>query len=240
MRPGLPPVRAVLFDLDGTLYSLGWLRVRLLARIPGEIGRHGLAGALRRFRAVQAFRRAREALRGSCVGGNLRANLVTRVVASSGLDRSIVEDAIEEYFYRSDFSELVGLGSPEDRTVLVELGTRGYRLGVLSEYPVEAKLERLGLGSLPWSVLLDCEQVGELKPSPAPFLEAARRFDSPAAEVLMVGDRRDADVAGARACGMPVAWLSGRDPGYGGGPEPDLEIGELGDLLAHLPGPTGS
>jgi putative hydrolase of the HAD superfamily len=93
----------------------------------------------------------------------------------------------------------------------------------------------LGLADLPWASVTDCEEVGTLKPQPEVFLEAGRRMGLAPPEILVVGDRRDADVTGAHAAGMYSAWLKHRDPGHGGGDSPDLVISGLADLLVALP-----
>lgn len=232
-QPG--PIRGLLFDLDGTLYDLRKLKRKLLRRVPGELLSHGLRGCHRRFQSLQRFRRAREAHRGGEHQESLREYLVQQVVSQTGYDPAFVDAAVGDFLYDSEYKELRGLGPPGDRQVLRQLAHRGYRLGVVSEYPVYRKLQALGLGNLPWQAMVDCEMVGTLKPSPEVFLEGVRRLKLAPEQVLMVGDRRDADVAGARAAGMPSAWYRARDPGHGGGPAPDFVITDLADLLALLP-----
>ena len=105
----------------------------------------------------------------------------------------------------------------------------------MSEYPVERKVDALGLGNIPWTALLDCEQVGTLKPQPEVFLEGARRLGLSPDQVLVVGDRLDADVTGAVRAGMRAAWLRARDPGYGGGEQPDVTLQSLPEVLRFLP-----
>jgi FMN phosphatase YigB (HAD superfamily) len=142
---------------------------------------------------------------------------------------------VDDFFYHSDFPELRGLSPSEDLGVLLDLASRGYRLGVVSEYPVRRKLLSLGLGKVPWSAMVDCEQVGTLKPAPEVFLEGARQLGLSACEILLVGDRKDADMAGAERAGMSSAWLKHRDPGHGGGPTPRYILGDLQDLREILP-----
>lgn len=233
----LKEVQAIAFDLDGTLYDLRRMRRRLVWRVPGEIRDHGPFGLLRRVRALQAFRKARESFRGSERVESLVETLAEQVSEQLRLPKKLVMGAVRDYFFDSDFRELMGLSPAGDYEVLAELAERGYRLACLSEYPVERKLAALGLADLPWEVGMSCEEVGELKPSPAAFLECARRLELEPAQVLLVGDRLDADVAGAEAAGMPSAWLKNRDPGYGGGPTPNLVLKRIGDLLGHLAGP---
>lgn len=230
-----PPIRGVLFDLDGTLYDLAALRRRLLFRLPRELLRHGLIGSWRRLRGLQRFRRLREAHRGSPPVPSLREHLVEKAAEALGYPRERVQGAVADFFYESDFPELRGLSPPEDHGVLDQLAQRGYRLGVVSEYPVERKLRALGLGTLPWQALVDCEQVGTLKPQPEVFLRGARELGLDPREILLVGDRRDIDVAGAVAVGMRSAWMRLRDPGHGSGPAPDWVLLTLADLLPRLP-----
>jgi 4-nitrophenyl phosphatase len=47
------------------------------------------------------------------------------------------------------------------------------------------------------------------KPSPTIFVEAARRLDVPPAQLVMIGDQLETDIAGARAAGMRAALVAG-------------------------------
>jgi putative hydrolase of the HAD superfamily len=228
-------VEGVLFDLDGTLYDTRAVRLRLLARVPGELARHGIVGVARRLRALAAFRRAREAHRGSDPVESLADVLSARVAAQLSYEPALVRSAVREHFLESGFAELRALASAQDRATLLALHARGYALGVLSEYPVDRKLEALGLRDLPWSAAMSCEEVGILKPDPAPFLEAARRMALAPERLLFVGDRRDTDVAGASAAGMRTAWLAARDTRRREGPAPTVTLKSLSELLEHLP-----
>lgn len=231
-------IRAVLFDVDGTLYDLKALKRRLVFRVPGELRAHGPRGFFRRIRSLQAFRRARERYRGQERVESLLETLVLQVAGKLGYEEELVRTAAMDFLYTSRFDELSTLSPRGDREVITELGERGYLLAGVSEYPVETKLRALGLAECGWGAMVDCEEVGLLKPAPAVFLEAARRLEVDPAECLVVGDRKDADVAGGKAAGMTTAWLAHRDPGHGPGPEPDVVLRGLGDLLELLPART--
>ena len=82
-------------------------------------------------------------------------------------------------------------------------------MGVLSDYPAAEKLRALGIDHY-FSIVLcatDPDVLG-LKPRPNGFLAAARRWGLAPSEVLMVGDRADADGAGARAANMPCVIVA--------------------------------
>jgi putative hydrolase of the HAD superfamily len=87
--------------------------------------------------------------------------------------------------------------------VLAELASRGYALGLASNYdrrlrrvvaglPILARLERLVISS----------EVGWRKPSPLFFAAVAETFGLPGSQILYVGDDLANDYEGARAAGL--------------------------------------
>ncbi len=89
---------------------------------------------------------------------------------------------------------------------------RRIRVGVLSDYPAQAKLEALGLGGRFSPVLCTTDpEIGALKPHPRGFLRACEIWRLAPRDVLMVGDRADADAAGAASAGMPCVIVGGRN-----------------------------
>lgn len=89
---------------------------------------------------------------------------------------------------------------------------RKVRLGVFSEYPAEGKLESLGIRE-PFAAVVSSfdPEVRRFKPDPAGFLHAARLLNTPPERTLVIGDRDDADGAGARAAGMSFLEIGGRE-----------------------------
>lgn len=67
------------------------------------------------------------------------------------------------------------------------------------------------------------------KPSPALLRAALTDLGVGREAAIMVGDRRDRDVAAGRAAGMATVWIRG---GADEGPVADFEIGSLADLPA--------
>ena len=66
------------------------------------------------------------------------------------------------------------------------------------------------------SVDMECK-----KPDPRIFSEALSRLGSEPGETVMVGDRLDADIGGAKAMGMRTVWFRWNDKYK---PEPDTEL----------------
>lgn len=118
------------------------------------------------------------------------------------------------------------------REALAELRGMGHDLAVVSNVPLPGHLyvevlRRHGLadyfGSLRFSY--DC---GTRKPSPAMLRLALGDLGASAARSIMVGDRRDRDVAAGLAAGLTTVWI----PGEAGaeGPVPDHRIGSITEL----------
>lgn len=135
---------------------------------------------------------------------------------------------------------------PEVGELLARLSPR-YRLGILSNWPLAATIDRYAeaAGWMPHLVAVTVSQrVGAIKPHPAIFAAARTALGSPRPDhILHVGDDWTADVVGGKAAGWRVAYLLAR-------PEdlplpqterdqsvtPDLELASLDDLEASLLG----
>ena len=120
-----------------------------------------------------------------------------------------------------------------------------YRLGILSNWPLAATIDRYveAAGWAPHlSAVVVSQRVGTIKPHPAIFAAARTALGSPEpSEMLHVGDDWIADVVGAKRVGWRAAWLASRPadsplPGSTRDDEavPDLELDTLDDLEAGL------
>jgi HAD superfamily hydrolase (TIGR01509 family) len=192
-------IRAVSFDLDGTLYDDARARPWLLwATFP-------------RWRTLRVGRRVREELRGRVFadGAALRAEEARVCAERLERDEIAVRAQLDELFDVRLVRVLSRVGPrPGARALLLELAARGVGLAVVSDRgAVAAKLAALGLDDVPWGALVSADDVGVLKPAPQLFHAAARALGVTPAAMLHVGDRDDSDGDGARAAGCPVAIL---------------------------------
>ena len=216
-RPSLPNpldpqrrVRAVLFDLDGTLYWQTPLRVCMgleLLTLPLT----SPFRARRQWRALAAYRRAQEQLRS---GGTTRrpdAAQASVAAADAGVTVGEIEALAAEWIHRRPLKYLPLLRSRGLLAVLDVLARAGVPAGVLSDYPADAKLRALGLHERFAPVLsANSDGIHALKPNPRGFLRACALWRLVPGEVLMVGDRPDVDAAGAHAAGMPCVIVGRR------------------------------
>jgi FMN phosphatase YigB (HAD superfamily) len=146
------------------------------------------------------------------------------------------------------YSRAFVAGLPLDPAVgalLARLALR-YRLGILSNWPLAATIDRYAeaAGWTPHlAAIVVSERVGTIKPHPAIFRAAevalAAAGEPPLAPgaILHVGDDWAADVVGGARAGWRVAYLRARPadsplPGSepDGDAEPDLVLDELADL----------
>jgi HAD superfamily hydrolase (TIGR01509 family) len=121
------------------------------------------------------------------------------------------------------------------RETLEEIRAMGPSLALVSNVPLPGELysevlARHGLKE-PFDSLCFSYDKGSRKPSPALLRLAMAEVGADPIATLMVGDRRERDIAAGRFAGTGTVWIRSADHG---GPEPDVTIGsllELPDLL---------
>lgn len=204
-------IRAVLFDLDGTLYDQRRMRTLMAMELAAVLLQRPFR-APRDMRTLSAFRKAQESLRHD----RSRPGPTTQLEATAARLRmplAEVEAVTTEWMMERPLKHMARCRAAGTIELLASLRARGIELGVLSDYPAAAKLQALGIGPS-FSVVLCATdpEVGAFKPNPQGFLAAAERWQLAPAEVLMVGDRADADAAGAAAAGMPCVIVGRSRP----------------------------
>lgn len=202
--------RAVLMDLDGTLYHHGPLRRRILAELAQIPLRCGPRAALRILRRLATFRRVREELRelGRAVEplATLQYELPARRL---GDDPRALEATVREWIHQRPLRHLRACRRRDLLTFLERARGAGLPVGVFSDYPAEEKLVALGVGdAFCLSLCATDPEVNAFKPHPRGFQLACQRLELDPCQVLYVGDRPEIDGAGAAAAGMPVRVLA--------------------------------
>jgi HAD superfamily hydrolase (TIGR01549 family) len=212
-------IRAVLFDLDGTLYHQTPVR-SLMALELLTLPFSGLLKAPQRWLALSTYRRAQEQLRTADGRGAAEAQ-VAAASRRTGLTTEEVERLVDEWMIARPLKYLRICRSKGLERLLDLLDRSGVRAGVLSDYPAEPKLRAMGVdGRFAPVLCTSAPEVAALKPSPRGFLLACRSWRLSPGEVLFVGDRPDVDAAGASAAGMPCVIIGGgfrssrQRPGY--------------------------
>ena len=213
-------LRAVLFDLDDTLFD------------HGSCARDALAAVYRsheRFSSVtfSEFERVHatllEALHQRVMSGELDLDTARRerfrrlFEAADASDCSPDEGArIYRECYVRTRRAVSGAAA-----LLSALRSR-VKVGVVSNNLLaeqQDKMKHCGLDTFV-DALVVSEEVGVVKPDPYIFRVALSRLEVSAEDAVMVGDSWTADVEGARAAGIPAVWFN-----RNGLPSPDPAAG---------------
>jgi putative hydrolase of the HAD superfamily len=207
-------IRALLFDLDGTLYRQRPMRALMAA----ELGMLAISRPLRApviWRVLSEFRKAQELLR-AVPSDRQVADQLAVAARRTGLPVDQVEAIVAEWMLERPLKYLPRCRAEGLVPLLDFLSRLGVKLGVLSDYPADLKLKALGIGGRFSVVLCAADpEVGRFKPDPRGFLVAAARWQLDPSEVLVVGDRPDADAAGAAVAGMPCVIVGNRHQSSG-------------------------
>lgn len=217
-------IRAIFFDLDGTLIDLAAAHrlycLDFMARYPKV------------FRPIHSTRDML-ALEGQAVDANWERRRFSRMVASRfpgvGLKSS---EIAADYAWR-----LPAFVQPDPSVAPLLKGLIGrYRLAIVSNGSSRnqrAKLASLGVGRTGPRAFISGE-LGVAKPDPALFRKAIEWVDCAPHETLFVGDDPIRDIAGASAVGMATCWVSSGRRYPLGLPAADLTIIRVADLAEVL------
>lgn len=137
--------------------------------------------------------------------------------------------------YRALFPWLIPPPASDTFEALRRLRDDGWRVGIVTNgSPAQEKrITSSGLASLVdgWVV---SGVVGARKPDPAIFLAAAEKCGASLKGGWMVGDRAEADVAGAIACGLSSVWISRgtawKEPSF----RPDVVSASVGEAVSAI------
>lgn len=166
--------------------------------------------------------------------------------AAAGLAEPAEVDAVVDTYSRAFVETMPPVeGSSK---LLTGLAGRGFRLAILSNWPLAATIDRYAAAA-GWdrhlAGIFVSQRIGTIKPHPAIFAFAAEALGIPPGEILHVGDDWAADVVGARGAGWRVAWLRGQQAdtplptsARSGDLVPDLELDHLTDLASRVADPT--
>ena len=215
----LPDRRAVVFDMDDTLYPYRQYRLSGFRAVAAHLERtHGIDRRIAYARLLCASRDARR-------GRELQTCIDEWELGADAL---------------GDLLAVIHAHTPDIRLppavsrVLAALRRTGWKVGVLTNGPQptqERKVAALRLTDhVDAIVYATAHGCGIGKPDAPPFLEIARRLAVPPAATVFVGDDERCDVGGAMRVGMQTlrccVWVAG---------EPRTRASAVVDRLALVP-----
>lgn len=215
-------IKAVLFDLDDTLYNRDQAFERFAERFTADYA-PALEGDW-----VSALSEALFEL--DCHGYKPRREMFTEIInrfswrVIPGLDELI------QYFY-VEFPKCVDAG-PELVQTLEWCFEHHLQMGIVTNAPVEMqqkKIDKLGIRKYMRTIIIS-EAVGVKKPDPKIFHLALDSLNVDSQSTLFVGDNPAWDVKGANDAGLISVWLSRGQVWDIDEYKPDLTIERLSDL----------
>ncbi len=225
-------MKALLFDVDGTLYRdrvLRWIMARRLARCYWSQPAEGF----RVLRVLQAYRRGQEHLRSAADAElELSEQQLRFAVWQTGEAIETVRAYVARWMEQEPIAHLRAAMWPGVAETLRLAKYRGWLLGAVSDYPARTKLAVLGIADLFDTVV--CAQdpaVQSFKPDPRGLEFALKGLGVPRAQAIYVGDRPEVDAVAAFRAGIPCV-IVGRK--RSAGPDPFMAIPDFAALATAL------
>jgi HAD superfamily hydrolase (TIGR01549 family) len=222
-------VRAVLFDLDDTLFDHSHCARAALRQVHAA---HACFESTSFADLEMAHCQFLEELHGAVLAGRISLEDARRerfrrlfVVVGVTADQAAIECAAQTYRQGYVASRQAVAGA----AALLQLVKTRARVGIVSNNLLEeqsAKLRHCGLESLV-DTLVVSEEAGVSKPDPHIFRLALERLGCEASEAVMIGDSWNTDVRGARAAGVRAIWFN---PSGTPAPEVDRTVVQLRSL----------
>ena len=191
----LGEIKAVAFDIDGTLYRTWKLNIRIFFHFLLHnqfFLKYGLVRAkIRKIPITGTFKDA-------------QTNMMAEKLHCSPSEAELLLTKIVYAGLSSYFTKIKPYKGAIE--LIRELKENGFKLALLSDFPPEQKGDVWGAKEL-CDVVLGTEDTGALKPSSIPFNVLAEKLELPPEQILYVGNSHKYDVVGAKNAGMKAAWL---------------------------------
>ncbi len=200
------PIRAVIFDVDGTLYDQGKLRRKISWEMLRFLVAHPTG--LSDLKILWDFRKAREK-NASLINGGIEKRQFEWGAKASNVSVEKVRQVVQNWMFTRPLSYLGACCYPGARDLFSKLNEKRIPIGIFSDYPAKDKLLALNLEVNIMVSATDLE-VGRLKPDPKGLIVAAAKLETPVEKCLFIGDRDDKDGECARRAGMPYLILNRR------------------------------
>jgi FMN phosphatase YigB (HAD superfamily) len=217
----MTPPKAIIFDLDGTLYRMKPSMRPLMTLF-----------AVPRVTMLPRFTKGREAFAGMDLGSRdaLMAGICRKLAGGDASGARDTRAWIEGVFYPAFVRTMRFMRGSRPGLVelLQRLRRRGIKLAVVSDYSrVAERLRALCIPPTHFDAIASCEEAGALKPCERAFSDVARPWGFAAAEILVIGDRTDTDGAAATRAGMQFLRITDKQSEGSTWPEVKRRLDDL-------------
>lgn len=197
-------MKAIIFDLDGTLYDNSKLPFQLIMRSLGKL------------RILKSERTSRKILAG--VHFNSPEEFYKKHFDTMSHICGRSPEKVEKWYHECYMPLMIRVLSKRHSCksnvaeTLNELRKNGIKTAVLSDYEcVKERLAAVNLDPDMFDICIDAPTTGGLKPDKSSFLHIAKAFGFEPDEILVVGDRPDTDGKGAANAGMQMLLVNKKD-----------------------------
>jgi putative hydrolase of the HAD superfamily len=215
-------IRAVLFDLDDTLFDHAYCA---RAALDGVRSEHQSLGLVPPEVLERAHAEILEVLHAEVMLGRLeldaaRIERFRRLFASAGVEADRDAAAAAAATYRRHYLE--SRREVEGAAALLAAARERAQVGIVSNNLRNEQQDKLRCCGLDRYIdaLVVSEEAGVSKPDPRIFEMALQRLDCRPEEAVMLGDSWAADIVGAAAAGIRPVWFN-----RGGGVTPPIPAG---------------
>lgn len=224
------PIRAVLWDVDDTLFDYTRCdRTAALDHLAAE-------GLMARYdsteEALGQWQAAMRAQHDRFLAGELSFTEHRRARAKQVLGHEVSDAEADQWFGRYVTRYEAGWELFPDAVSALDGLAADFRQGVLSNsYAAnqDRKLRRLGIRDR-FEVLVCAAELGCAKPAPEAFEAACMALSLEPDEVVYVGDRLDIDAVAATAAGLSGVWIDRTGAETPGLPEGVTRVATLNEL----------
>lgn len=194
----LEDIKAVAFDIDGTLYPASSLNIRLIPYV------------IKHLRFYLHYYRVRKIMHRTAPLSDFyeyQARLLAEELECSNSEakkkiQDIVYDGLKDYFKKIKPFKFV-------HETFQILKDKGYKIALLSDFPPEQKGDVWGLASF-CDLIVGSEQIGALKPSKYSFGVLSLELGLEPNQILYVGNSIKYDLIGAKNAGMKTAIIASK------------------------------
>ena len=219
------PIKAITFDLDGTLWAFEPVIAEADRKLHEWFALH--YPAISSAFSIYDMRKLRTKLleRDPTLRHDvteLRKSSIRIAAERVDIDPTVAEEAFEVFLVYRNRVELFDDVLP----VLKRLRNR-YMLCSLTNG--NADIVRVGLGDI-FDHALTAADVGSAKPEPAMFMEACRLTGNTPEQMLHVGDEAETDIFGANTAGFRTIWINRKNETWNHQCQPHAQIESLTEL----------
>ena len=194
----LDDIKAVAFDIDGTLYPQHSLYLRIVPY------------AIRHFRFYLHYNKIRKIMHKTAPLPDFYEYQARLFAEDAGCSVKEAKDLIKQVSYdglKPLFQRIKPFAHIHE--TFKALHEKGYKIALLSDFPPDQKGDVWGLSSY-CDLILGSEEIGALKPSKYTFGIMAKALELEPSQILYVGNSVRYDVRGANNAGMKSAVIASR------------------------------